>query len=248
MTRRATRNIRRCAEVVSLHEICSQRVLIGVELAIQRERLIARGLLVPHVENLIAGSQIFCRIAMAIQTPLHLQRGVIEHERHTVDRAMAGIAADALVDVYAVIEINEIGQIVSPRPYQRFASAKTFAHGFEQWGAQPDLRMTIHAGFSGRNSGKRGIFHRRMTVAAVDAQSANMVLVAERHGLRTGDLGVRYIRRPLQFEHCPQQHGHEEYRPVNRGARDCVGTAVKNLHRLSVQQDAEIHPRSNAIL
>ena len=57
-----------------------------------------------------------------------------------------------------------------------------------------------------------------MTIAAVNAKSANMVLMAKRHGLRTGYLGVRYVGRPLQFEHSPQQYRNEEYRPVNGGA------------------------------
>jgi hypothetical protein len=92
-------------------------MLIGIELAIQRERFIARGLLVSHIENLVARSQVLSRIAMAIQAPLHLQRRIIEHKWHAINRTMASVAANALIDMYAVVEINEIGQVVSARPH-----------------------------------------------------------------------------------------------------------------------------------
>ena len=96
-------------------------MLIGVNLTIEQHWLVAARLLVAHIEYLVARPQVFLRSAMALQAPLHLQRGVIEHERHTINRAVASIAANPFVDVNAVIEVNEIGQIVDPRPDERLA-------------------------------------------------------------------------------------------------------------------------------
>jgi len=76
-----------------------------------------------------------------------------------------------------------------------------------------------------------------MAIAAIDAQPGDVMLMAERDRLGPRHLGVSYVGRPLQLEHRPQQRRDQEYRPVNRGAGDCVRTAMKNLHRseLSVQ-------------
>src|ERR1700678_932400 len=75
-----------------------------------------------------------------------------------------------------------------------------------------------------------------MAIAAVNSQTADMVLMAKGHRLRPGHFCVSNVGRALQFEHCPKQYRDQEYRPVNRGAGDCVRTAMKNLHQRSVQQ------------
>src|SRR5207248_5436923 len=50
------------------------------------------------------------RIAMTIETPLHLQRAVLIHQRHLVHRSMAGSAANTFVHVDFVVEINIVRQ------------------------------------------------------------------------------------------------------------------------------------------
>ena len=78
MTRRATGNIRHSAQMVFLSQISAQRTLIGVSLSIHSDRLAARRLLITHVENLVARTQILFRRAMAVEAPLHLQRSVVD--------------------------------------------------------------------------------------------------------------------------------------------------------------------------
>jgi len=109
MTSRTARDVTHGSQVIFPHQIRSQRKLVCIDLAIERHGLVAGWLFISHIEHLVSGAQIFLRSAMALQAPLHLQRSVIEHQRHPIDGAVAGIAAHALVDVYAVIEINEIG-------------------------------------------------------------------------------------------------------------------------------------------
>ncbi len=91
---------------------------------------------------------------MTVQTPFHLQGRVVIHQGHAIHRPMAGVAAHTLVDVNAVIEINEVGQIVDPGPHQRFIGAETLAHGLEHGSLGPDLRVAVHAGFGRWNSGE----------------------------------------------------------------------------------------------
>ena len=80
-----------------------------------------------HVENLVLGSNIFCRVAMAIDTPLHVERRSLENQRHLIHGAVAGGAADALIDVNAVVEINVVGQAVHSHPLDGLIGAETFA-------------------------------------------------------------------------------------------------------------------------
>ena len=62
------------------------------------------------------GLHVFFGVAVAVQAPLHLQRVLLPGERHLVHPAVAALAADALVDVNAVVEVDEVGQIVDARP------------------------------------------------------------------------------------------------------------------------------------
>jgi hypothetical protein len=169
---------------------------------------------------------------MAVQTPLHLQRRVVVHQRHAVDRPMTGIAADALGDVNAVIEIDEIRQVVHARPYQRLPGAEAFPDGFQHRRFGPDLRMTIHARLGRRNAGKPRDFDRGVAVTAIDAQPCDMVLVTERNRLWTGYAGVGHVGRTLDLRHRPKNEAHDKNRAKNGRPRNAVSTAMKDLgHR-----------------
>lgn len=52
-----------------------------------------------HVENLVFRSHIVFRMAVTIQTPFHLQRLRLRHDRHLVNPAVAGRAANPFVYV-----------------------------------------------------------------------------------------------------------------------------------------------------
>ena len=151
---------------------------------------------------------------------------------------MTGIATHAFIDVNAVIEVHKVGEIIHSSPYQRLATAKTLPHWLEQGRSSPNLRVAIHAGFGGWNTGKTRSLNRSMAVAAVNPQSSHMMLVTERNRLGARHFGIGNVRRTLQFQYSPQQRGDQEDGPVNRGAGYCVRAAMKNLHQseLSVQR------------
>jgi hypothetical protein len=102
MTHRAAREP---LDLVFLHQLFAKGELI-------------RGRLPLHVENLVSWPDESLRIAVTLETPLHVERVLAPHERHLVHAAMARRTTDALVNVNAVIEISEPGQIVHPRPFQ----------------------------------------------------------------------------------------------------------------------------------
>src|ERR1700733_10168476 len=115
---------------------------------------------------------------------------------------MTGVAADSLIDMNAVIEVHEVGELVHAGPLQRVTGLVAGAYGFEQLGVSPDLRVAVHAGLGRRDAGKTRGLDRGVTVAAIDAQTGNVVLMAERDWLRLlhpreGDVGgTRDFHRP----------------------------------------------------
>ena len=94
---------------------------------------------------------------MAVETPSHGQRRGLAYQRHTINSAVAGGAADALCNVNAVIEVDVIGKDVNSLPVDRLVCGKTFANRRKHGSVGPKLRMTGHAGFGGRQTCKTGL-------------------------------------------------------------------------------------------
>ena len=68
-----------------------------------------------------------------------------------------------------------------------------------------------------------------MAIAAVDAKTGDMVLVAEGHWLRLAYARISNVRRALNFKRGPAQHGNDEDRAKNCGPGQSVRAAMKNL-------------------
>src|SRR5262249_42855483 len=87
----------------------------------------------------------------------------------------------------------------------RDTCGETCADGFQEWSILPYLGMACHAGFDRWDIGERGVFDRGMAVAAIQPQSADMVLMAERYRLVVGDMLLCHIGRPVIHRHQTQQ-------------------------------------------
>src|SRR5262249_22661851 len=107
-----------------------------------------------HVVNLLPRAHVALRLAVAVQAPLHVQRGVLPRQRHPVDRAVTGRAAHALLDVDAVVEVGEVGQVIHARPGEGLAAAVALADGLQQRAVDPDLVVAVHAGARRRQAGE----------------------------------------------------------------------------------------------
>src|SRR5258708_36266248 len=142
---------------------------------------------------------------------------------------MAGVAADALVHVNAVIEENEVGKLIHPRPVQGLTGAVAGADWFEQLSVSPDLRMAVHAGLGGRNAGEARGLDRGMAVTAVDAEAGDMMLVAERDRLRLAHSGVGDVKRALGLPRDPTERGNHEDRAKKPGPGERSQTAMEKL-------------------
>lgn len=120
---------------------------------------------------------------------------------------MAGVASHAFVDMNAVVEIYKVGKVVDPRPHQGLVAAVTLPYRFQQGLVRPDLGVTIHAGLGRWDTGESGVLDRCVTVAAVDTQTGDMMLMAERSRLWAHDPSVGDVGRASQGGGCSPESG-----------------------------------------
>lgn len=92
---------------------------------------------------------------------------------------MAGLATNAFLYMYAMIEVDKIRQVVNACPFNGYIVSKTCPNRLEDGGLGPDLGVATHAGLGRRDTGKCSFFNRCVAVAAIDSHAGNMMLVAE---------------------------------------------------------------------
>jgi len=142
--------------------------------------------------------------------------------------------ADAFIDVNAVIEINEVGKPLDLHPLDRFICPVALANGFQVRSVGKQHGMAIHAGLCGRNACKGGGLNRGMTIAAVQSVIANVVLVAELHGLLTHDVLIRRIGRTRKPQNAREPQSDQKNSREQAEFRDEICAAMKNLGHVSV--------------
>jgi hypothetical protein len=115
-------------------------------------------------------------------------------------------AADACVDVNAVIEINKVRQNVHTIPSDRLMVVVSIPNWRKHWTRRENLAVTIHTDFDRGHSGEGRVLYRRVTIAAIDSIVADVMLVAERHWLIDVDAHAGRVRgtheQPQHQEDC----------------------------------------------
>jgi len=96
---------------------------------------------------------------------------------------MAGDTANPLMEVNTVVKIRKISQSMYSSPDQRTPRAEALSYGGKKGTFSPDMGMTMHTGFGGRDPSKSAYFHRGVTIAAVNTQSTNVMLMTKLYGL-----------------------------------------------------------------
>jgi len=168
-------------------------------------------------------------LAVAVQTPLHLQRGDLPGQRHQIHPSMAGGTANPLVNVDAVVEIDKVREIVYSGPLNRFAGPPTLPNGFEIGTVGKDLRMTIHARFGRWNTGKSRNLHGGMTVTAIDPFISYVMLVAELDRLFSRHIGLGDVGRSIHLSHHPNQAGNDEQGTEYRDPGNRISAGMEDL-------------------
>src|SRR5215469_375459 len=219
-------------DVVGLHQLEAERALVA------RRRPL-------HVEHVLARPYLVLGMTMAVEAPLHLQgHGLIELV-HLVDAAVARGAADTLVHVHAVVEVDEVGQIVHPDPADRAVVAPARAHRLEVRALRPDLRVAVHARLRRGETGEGGDIDARMAVAAVDAELAGVVLVAELDGLLPVDALAGDVPAAVDGGEEPERSGDEEDGSKDAHPREGVRAAVENLRHSRLPESSGLEAAFN---
>jgi hypothetical protein len=190
------------------------------------------GLRVLHIENKISRPDVHFGIPVAVQAPRHRERLGLPGERHFVHTAVATGAADALVNVNTMIEIDKVRQVVNPGPLNGFAGSVTLPHGLQRRRHCPHFRMAIHACLSGRYTGEFRCLHRVMAIPAVNSKASGVMFMTERHGLLAGDVLAGFVRR---------SHDHRS-RPYRECGCGCGGEENKPENRVRTRVEVTWHP------
>ena len=177
---------------------------------------------------------------MTLETPFHIQRRDLIGKRHQVNSPVTGRAADALVYMNAVIEINEVGKIVHSSPLDRLARPPAFADRLEIRAVRPDLRMAIHTGLSRRNACVGKLLDGGVAVTAIDAVISDVMFMTELNGLFAGEISLSVVGGPVEFEQEPDDYCDEENRAEDANFRDKVGTSMKDLTHRSAKLPKEL--------
>src|SRR5438093_5303037 len=98
-----------------------------------------------RIDALARRLNVALRMPVTLKAPFHEQRVFSPGHRHLFHWSMARRALDSAVYVNAVIEIDEIRQIVHTRPLQRAILSIACADGLEHRTIRPHLRVAVHA-------------------------------------------------------------------------------------------------------
>lgn len=148
-----------------------------------------------HVKYLISRPEHLFGLPMAVEAPLHQQGVGLKNQRHLVNFSVTRRAANAFIDMNAVIEIDEIRQMVHPDPLDGFIASIALTDWLKVGGSAEQNRMAVHTNLRWGNPCIRGGFHARVAVSAVDPVVADMVFVAKLHRLRLRDELTGHVRR-----------------------------------------------------
>ncbi len=113
-----------------------------------------------HVGHLLERAQVRLGLAVAVEAEAHGQRLGLLDRGHLVDAPVAGDAADALVHVDGVVEVDEVGNVVDLLPDDGLALEVAAPQRLEQRALVPDLRMAVEAQLRVGNR-RRGASDRR---------------------------------------------------------------------------------------
>ena len=94
-----------------------------------------------------------------------------------------------------MVEVDVIGQLVDALPVDRLVLGQARAYRRQHVGVGPELGVAGHAGFGRRQSCETRFLHRGVAVAAIESETADMVLVAERYRLIAGHVLIRDVWR-----------------------------------------------------
>lgn len=147
-----------------------------------------------HIEDLGLRPNEFLRLLMTRDAPFHLKGVLLVNSRHLIDRAVTGRTAHTFRHMNAVVEVGEFRQVVNTLPLNGLVLSETRTDRLKIRLIRKELAMAVHTRLCRGHTGRRGRFDRLMTVTAIDAVIAYVVLVAELHRLLPFNIPACQIR------------------------------------------------------
>ena len=92
---------------------------LGAQLGLVRRRLIKR------IKKVFTRPDVALRMTMTVETPSHIKSVGPPGNRHLADRTVACGAADAFLQVNAVVEIDKLRERIHSSPFERPVRLKT---------------------------------------------------------------------------------------------------------------------------
>ena len=176
---------------------------------------------------------------MTLEAPFHLQGSGLIRQRHQVNAPMTSRAAYPLVYVNAVIEIDEVGQVVNAGPLDGLTCAPALAYWFKIRAIRPNLRVAVHACFGWRDTRICQLLNSCMAVAAIDPFIAHVMFVAELYRLLAREEGLSIVRGSVELEQHPDADPDKKDRAEDGSLRDEVRASIEDLpHRFPNRQSA----------
>ena len=131
-----------------------------------------------------------------------------------------------------VAEVHVIGKIVHARPNQRLVGAIAFANGFEIVGVGPNLRVAVHAGLGRGYACEARFLDGGVTVLTLNAESGDVVLMAEWDRLLRAHTLIGPIRRALQLVGGQSKHDQQQSHEHQADPRKRVRAAMEDLRHV----------------
>lgn len=114
---------------------------------------------------------------MAVQTPAHRKRLDLLDADHLVDPAMARRASDASRQMSAMIEIDEIGELVDVNPGNGLVLGEALANRQNLGAIGSHLGVAVHAHLRGGHGSKGRALHRGMAIATIEPEVSSVKLM-----------------------------------------------------------------------
>jgi hypothetical protein len=156
----------------------------------------------------LAAIEVRCRhreigppLPMTIEAPPHRQRRLLFNARHPLDVAMTRLALDVRGDVLAVVEIDEVRQVVHLDPRDRALLIDQFFQQLEVGRLLLEKAMAVHADVRRRNAGMPAGSRAEMAVQTRHPEVAGVELVREGNRLRGRVALMDTDARQLAGEH-----------------------------------------------
>lgn len=137
-----------------------------------------------------------------------------------------------------VVEIYVLRKVVNAIPLDRLVIAEARSDGLQVRGIGPKLAVTVHTRLGRWHAGRSRRLNRLMTIAAINAVVANVVLMRELHGLLYLEILPCQVRRSGKL--CPgvKAHARQQHDSHHADLRNVIGALSKDLCHLKTRSSS----------